>query len=135
MASNSTACKTWCVTIASATVVLVADKNRPDYIWVALFPTLLFCFLDSYYLAQERCFRDIYNAFVTKIHSNSATIKDLYTMKGVSGFCLTLKSLFIATTSVSVWPFYGLIIVMLMVVRWVILGETTSVKEAVTWLR
>jgi len=36
MASNSTSSKSWCITIVSAILVVVADKNKPDYAFLAL---------------------------------------------------------------------------------------------------
>lgn len=128
MASNSTACKTWCITIVAAAIVIIADKGKPNFIWIALFPIFLFFFLDSYYLAQERCFRDLYNDFVSKLHSETATMQDLYIMKGLRGICKTICSTFTAAFSFSIWPFYGLIIIMLVVVRFIILGELIQPK-------
>jgi hypothetical protein len=52
MASNCTGCKTWCITLVSATIVIIADKGKPSYVWIALVPLALFFFLDSYYLAH-----------------------------------------------------------------------------------
>ena len=34
MASNSTSCKAWCITIVSAILVLIADKNKPELAWL-----------------------------------------------------------------------------------------------------
>jgi hypothetical protein len=47
MASNSTSCKEWCITIVSAILVLIADKGKPELVWLALFPTFLFLALDA----------------------------------------------------------------------------------------
>ena len=63
MAENSRACKFWCVTIASATLVLVARTERPEY---ALIPSALFFILDAYYLALERRFRSSYSTFLNE---------------------------------------------------------------------
>ncbi|HDZ9313104.1 TPA: hypothetical protein RUZ05_003537, partial [Vibrio cholerae] len=51
MASNSSSCKSWCITLVSAVLVIVADKGKPDYAWIALLPTVIFACLDAYYLA------------------------------------------------------------------------------------
>lgn len=69
MAANSSACKAWCVTLVAAVLVIVADKGKPDYAWIALLPTFIFCMLDGYYLAMEKAFRDTYNDFVKKVHA------------------------------------------------------------------
>lgn len=133
MASNSTACKTWCVTIVAAVIVIIADKGKPDFIWIGLFPVSLFFFLDSYYLAQERCFRNLYNEFVSKLHSGSATMLDLYVMKGLRGACKTICSVSACTLSISIWPFYGFIVVMLVIVRFIIIGHSPRLEVA-SWL-
>ena len=65
MAENSRSCKTWCITIVSAVLVLVARVERPDYILIALAPAYLFLFLDTYYLALERGFRKSYETYLS----------------------------------------------------------------------
>lgn len=54
MATNSSACKAWCISIVSAILVLVADKGKPQHALIALLPTLLFLALDAYYLSLEK---------------------------------------------------------------------------------
>ena len=54
MAENSRSCKVWCVTLVAATLVLVARTGEPQHALIALVPTLLFLFLDSYYLALNQ---------------------------------------------------------------------------------
>ena len=59
MASNSSSSKAWCITLVSAVLVIVADKGKPDYAYISFIPILLFLFLDAYYLALEKGFRNI----------------------------------------------------------------------------
>lgn len=129
MASNSTACKTWCITIVAAAIVIIAEKEKPNFIWIGLFPIFLFFFLDSYYLAQERCFRNLYNGFISKLHAETATMNDLYVMKGLHGACETFCSISTCAISISIWPFYGLIVIMLVIVRFIIIGEFIKPEE------
>lgn len=116
MASNSAGCKTWCITIVSAIVVIIADKSNPVYVWVSLIPVLLFLFLDSYYLGLEQRFRDSYNIFIKKLHTCEAQIEDVFIVNPGVGMWLTLKSTLKAAFSLSVWPFYSLLLVMLGIV-------------------
>ena len=121
MASNSSSCKTWCITLVSAIVVIVADKTKPDYVWISVVPIALFVLLDSYYLSLERQFRDVYNDFIQKLHFGNATVNDVFYVApktGVLGSSLqTLK----ASGSFSIWPFYSLLALMLLVIRaWVL---------------
>lgn len=116
MASNSAGCKTWCITIVSAIIVIIADKSNPVYVWVSLVPVLLFLFLDSYYLGLEQRFRDSYNTFIKKLHAGTAEIDDVFIVNPGEGFCLTSVSTFKAALSLSVWPFYSLLLGMLGIV-------------------
>lgn len=113
MASNSASCKTWCITIVSAIVVIIADKSNPVYVWVSLVPIILLSFLDSYYLGLEQRFRESYNIFIKKLHTGRATIEDVFIVNPGGGVLLTLKSTLKAALSISIWPFYCLLLVML----------------------
>ena len=107
MAENSRSCKVWCVTLVAATLVLVARTGEPQHALIALVPTLLFLFLDSYYLALERAFIGSQNAFVAKLHRGELGSSDLYRVVPTGmewrlvGRCLL--------GSVSIWPFYLLV--------------------------
>jgi hypothetical protein len=121
MASNSSSCKTWCITLVSAIVVIIADKARPDYVWISLVPITLFLVLDAYYLALERQFRDVYNSFIRRLHSGSATVDDVFIVAPASGVTSSLTSILKAGGSMSVWPFYLLLAAMLVAVRlWIL---------------
>ena len=116
MAATSAGCKTWCITLVSATIIIIATIEKPDYVWIALIPLLSFLILDSYYLGLERRFRARYNDFVRRLHSNSVTINDLFLVTPEAGTGRTFLSTLKACTSISVWPFYGVLGLMLVVV-------------------
>jgi hypothetical protein len=120
MASNSASGKGWCVGLVSAIVVLTAGKGSPRYIWISLVPIVLFLLLDSYYLGLERLFRKGYNSFVEKLHSGTATIDDIFVVTpGTSREIISAAAL--AALSPSILPFYGLIVLMLLLVKcWVL---------------
>ena len=118
MATNSSQCKAWCITIVSAILVVVADKSKPDYAWIALIPTILFLSLDSYYLAFEKGFRESYNQFVSKIHGKGLLPNDLYSVNPSGNMN---KHQMDSLKSFSVWGFYGGLIVLLIIARYVIL--------------
>jgi len=113
MAANSSQCKTWCITVVSAVLVIVADKKDPNFAFIALFPSILFFGLDAYYLALEKAFRESYQSFVTDLHGDRLVYSDLYLVRSPE----SLKKLFFcAIKSPSVWPFYLAIIAMVFVV-------------------
>lgn len=107
MASNSAGAKTWCITVVSAILVVVADKNKPDYVLLALIPCALFFFLDAYYLSLEKRFRASYNSFIKKLHEGSIEARDLFCVVPGEG---AAKQLGLALLSLSVWPFYGVLV-------------------------
>ena len=61
MNTNSFQIKGMAVAIVSALLAVYASEKNPDFVLITIFPLILFWFLDSYYLTQERKFRGIYN--------------------------------------------------------------------------
>jgi hypothetical protein len=119
MAANSTSAKAWCITIVSAILVVVADKGKPDLVYLAVIPTVLFLSLDLYYLGLEKGFRNAYGAFVTRLHAGTLTPDDLFSVSPVGGQSrLQLESF----KSFSVWGFYFVLVVMIVVARYVVLN-------------
>ncbi len=109
MAGNSASCKNWCIVLVAAILVLVARTDTIDYALLALLPTLLFLFLDAYYLALEQVFRNSYNAFVRKLHSDGGiALPDLYVMRPVGA---VNKQLLASLRSTAVWPFYLMLVI------------------------
>jgi hypothetical protein len=120
MASNSSNCKTWCISLASAILVVIADKKTPDYVWIAFIPVVLFFLLDAYYLGQERAFRDVYNDFVVKLHTGGATSKDLFVIRPMEG-CDVVKALSSAGCSFATYPFYLVLAGIIIIAHYLIL--------------
>lgn len=119
MANNSSNCKNWCITLVSAILVIIADKKQPNFVWIALFPVILFFFLDAYYLAQERSFRSIYNHFVKKLHNNTATTEDLFLIQPIQGVSAA-RTIGQSIFSPSIYPFYGILALTVVLARYLI---------------
>lgn len=66
MNTNSFQIKSMAITIVSTLIAIYASEKNPDFILISIFPLLLFWFLDSYYLMQERRFRGLYNDILNK---------------------------------------------------------------------
>jgi hypothetical protein len=110
MSANSASAKAWCITLVSAILVIVADKGKANFTWIALIPTILFLVLDAYYLGLEKAFRDSYNNFIIKLHNKKLIASDLFAVTpSGSLFKHFMKSLI----SFSVWPFYLTLILMI----------------------
>lgn len=117
MASNSVACKTWCITLVSAILVMVVDKGKENYIYLGLFPIMIFAVLDLYYLGLERAFKDAYDQFIYKLHSNILVIDDLYMIKPTDrNSCSLMK----CGASPSIWIFYLSLFVLVLVMKWIV---------------
>jgi hypothetical protein len=120
MAGNSANCKTWCITLVSGILVIIADKGKPNYAWIALIPIILFFFLDAYYLGQERAFRASFNDFVRRMHAGTAGSTDLFLVAPLKGFNVVTCTLQ-ATLSFAIYPFYLTLIGMIGLARFFIL--------------
>lgn len=119
MAVNSSSSKAWCITLVSAVLVIVADKGKPEYAYIAMLPTLVFAALDAYYLALEKAFRNSYNDFIAKLHSKSLTETDLYSVSPKGNLShLQWESL----KSFSVWGFYLSLAVLIFVTKIIAIG-------------
>ncbi len=72
MNTNSFQIKGWAITIVSATLALYASTKNECFVLVGVLPSLLFWFLDAYYLTQEKRFRLLYTdvAGITKYQSD-----------------------------------------------------------------
>ncbi|HCH24758.1 MAG TPA: hypothetical protein DE179_10745 [Oceanospirillaceae bacterium] len=119
MASNSSASKAWCITLVSAVLVIVADKGKPDYAYIAFLPTIVFAALDAYYLALEKAFRNSYNDFISKLHNRILTEPDLYSVSP-KGNISTLQ--WRSLKSFSIWGFYASLAVLIYLTKMIAIG-------------
>lgn len=119
MASNSSASKAWCVTLVSAVLVIVADKGKPDYAYIAMLPTFVFAALDAYYLALEKAFRNSYNDFISKLHNKTLTEIDLYSV-APKGNMSSLQ--WESVKSFSVWGFYASLAALIVITKSIAIG-------------
>ena len=60
MAGNLFLLKGWTITLIAALFALAAKDTNQAYVALAYFPLLMFWTMDGYFLAQERCFRALY---------------------------------------------------------------------------
>lgn len=110
MNTNSFQIKGWAITLVSATIALYASTKNDCFILVGVFPSLIFWFLDAYYLTQERKFRGLYND-VAGVSEKPFDLKpfamrpDLY-IGGKYRYC----NVFWSTT---IWKLYMPVIIML----------------------
>jgi uncharacterized membrane protein len=118
MAANSSSSKAWCITIVSAILVIVADKSKPEFAWIAILPTFLFMCLDIYYLALEKGFRKSYSTLVRKLHDGSISSEDLYSISPEGNQSMHQWESF---KSFSVWGFYIGLLILIAITKNVVL--------------
>lgn len=115
MASNSANAKNWLMTVIAAAIALQWSQSQlSNVIWL-LVPTILFAFTDLYYLGMERHFKNIENDFIEAIRNNPEATENLFVFPRPTKK-EQVKNTFKAIDSLSVWPFYGIIIAGILVV-------------------
>jgi hypothetical protein len=61
LSSNSFLIKGWSITVVAAMIALLARGAEKRYILFSLLPVMMFWFLDSVYLHNERRYTDLFN--------------------------------------------------------------------------
>jgi hypothetical protein len=126
LASNSSQCKAWCITITSAIVVLAARTTAPNHAWIGIVPIITFCFLDAYYLSLEREFIKAFAVAADKVRNQAITLGDLFIFPEPRSQPIGEKigRLTSAFASSSVTPFYIFLLLTLAFVRVAVLTST-----------
>jgi hypothetical protein len=109
LATNSSSCKTLCVTLVSAIAVIITQKTKPEYAWIASIPILSLGLLDAYYLGLENGFRRTYNQFTQSLIKGTAQSEDLFKVSITASYkrLNTLGETLCALYSPAIWLFYG----------------------------
>ena len=110
MNTNSFQIKGMAVTIVSALIAIYATTTNIAFIFLGIVPTLLFWFLDSYYLQQERKFRGVYNNVAGIEHNVEIKLYDM-PIKEFKGWDYSFLKAFIFGTIA--W-LYGAIVFLLL---------------------
>lgn len=74
MAENSFKIKAWTITLVVATLLIKSNINNA---YISLIPLLTFWFLDSYYLQQEKVFREMYKDKIKNKATNESTMLEI----------------------------------------------------------
>lgn len=61
MASNSFLLKGWSITLVAAIFALAAKDSNQKFFLITYIPLIIFWILDTYYLQQERKYRNLYD--------------------------------------------------------------------------
>lgn len=74
LANNSFLIKGWSITILTGLLAVYIATSSEYFILLSIIPILIFWLLDSYYLWQERLFRDLYDQIVLGEHPSDYSI-------------------------------------------------------------
>lgn len=81
MARNSFQIKAWTATLFAAIIVLTYSIINILIFIVLIFTICMFWALDSYYLRQEKLFRELYNTKVKEFNENAKNVNQPYSMR------------------------------------------------------
>ena len=119
MANNSANAKNWLMTLLAAVVAIQWTKGQLDKILWLLVPTILFMLTDMYYLGMERHFKKLQKGFVDDVREGKDIKKTVYNIPKTSK-CDQICNTFCALDSLSIWPFYLIVIGCIFVVKYLI---------------
>ena len=116
MNANSFAIKGWAITVLAALFALAARDTNYRFMLISYFALLIFWILDAYYLSQEKMFRGLYNAIVAQPDDAPVSFS-----MDASHYNTEDNRWHIVFWSKTLFPFYGLFIVISLVVMYLIL--------------
>jgi len=123
MAGNSFLLRGWSITLVIAIITLASQTYKPIYFWIALFITVVFWLLDSYYLFQERRFRCLYE--LVRVKDPSSIDFSMTLPKNHCANC----SWFSAAKSPIFTVFYGLItLILIVILLWIYFNVSVTLK-------
>ena len=127
LANNSASCKTWCLTLVSALVSLAGATHVSGIVTFAIVPVVIFGFLDTMYLAQERAYRDLHARIVKAIRDGSYVLSNVYEASAPIEFRRVCSAL----ASWSIYPVYGGLILVYLIAR--LAGWLAVLTAAAKW--
>jgi len=74
LANNSFLIKGWMLTISLAGFGFFIEKNKPQILFFIIFNVVIFWFLDSYFLRQEKLFRKLYDSCANNKETKAFTM-------------------------------------------------------------
>ena len=113
MAANSSNCKAWAITIFTAmSALMIGVEVMRQWIWLILFPIVLFYYLDAYYLGLEKDFRNLEASFIKKLRAPEDCSSYVYdfNITHADGY-KKYENLKKGLTSTATWPLYSMLAV------------------------
>ncbi len=118
MANNSANAKNWLMTILAAAIAIQWGKDQLSNVTWLLVPIVLFALTDMYYLGMERFFKEKEKEFVEKARKGDNVDKLVYAFPKTTK-CQQVCNTFCAIDSLSIWPFYLIVIASILTIYFV----------------
>jgi len=116
MASNSFMLKGWLISLIAVVLALSKDSlfscNAIFVCSILCFPILIFWYLDAFFLHREKCYRALYEWV---IKNRMSTNENIYSLD-FRPYQKQVKSQFRIMFSHTIFPFYGLSFIILIIV-------------------
>ena len=106
LSTQSASCKTWCLSLVSAFIALGGATKLPLVASFTLLPIVVFGFLDTMYLAQEKAHRARQEQLALKLHAGTYLRCDVF----MFGASITTTDVRSALGSWSIAPVYGVLL-------------------------
>jgi hypothetical protein len=110
LAANSGTLKGFTVPVVTALLGVGIDKSSDRFVWLGVYPVVVFGFLDAFYLALEKRYRDLYKEAIT----------DPDTEWGLVAGQAKFTEILAAVRSPSVWAFYGSALIVVIAVALIV---------------
>ncbi len=115
-ATNSANCKALTLAVIAALAAVYANTKDPQTLYVAYPVLILLAWLDAFYLSMERTAVNLSRASAAKIQSGNFAYPDLYKISIGGRGWPAIKKAFGAMTSHSIYPFYGVLLLCLVMI-------------------
>lgn len=118
MATNSNACKFWCVALVSATILVVGQEDHPNHVLISFVPLASLFVINTYYHAQERRFISTYKDMVIRLHLGKIESEEIYAIDPNES---VMENIVPSLRSFPIWSFYGTLAITIILTWQVIL--------------
>lgn len=119
MGNNSANAKNWLMTLIAASMAIQWTQNNLQNVLWLLIPTVMFMLTDMYYLGMERHFKKLQKNFIDNVRSRKE-IDDLVYNIPKTTKCMQICNTLDTIDSLSIWPFYLIVIVCIFVVKYLV---------------
>ena len=105
MANNSFLIKGWTISLV---VVTILFEGRTEHIYIAFLPLIAFWYLDSYFLRQERLYRELYTWIVENRRQTDEKLLDMNAYRFKKAVPGTFKTMLSITLGVFYFAILGI---------------------------